>query len=58
MFRMKNGIIRDEKGLFVFGPWRFVIIVIVIGFIYSASQKNKSSVKIKNRQNFNDYIPK
>jgi hypothetical protein len=40
MFNRTNGIINDEKGaFFAFGPWWFVVIVMIIGFIASISKK-------------------
>ena len=41
MINGNNGIINNEKGaFFVFGPWWFVIIVMILGFIFSMSRSN------------------
>jgi hypothetical protein len=48
---MISKLIKDEKGYFVFGPLWFVILVMVIGFIFSAINKNNNT---KNRPNIKD----
>ena len=43
MLTMKNGIMKDEKGFFVFGPLWFVLLVMALAFICSvcgSSEKN------------------
>jgi ribosomal protein L40E len=55
MQKTENGIVMDERGLFVFGPWWFVILVMIIGFIFSISKNNK--VKNKGAVHVNDYEP-
>ena len=47
--------IKNEKGaFFAFGPWWFVIIVMILGFIFSMLNKNKN---VRNNNEFNDYKP-
>ncbi len=56
MFKSRNGIIKDEMGaFFVFGPWWFVIIVMVFGFVASRFRNNNS--KNKNVKQVIDYEP-
>jgi hypothetical protein len=48
--------INDEKGLFfAFGPWWFVIIVMIIAFVAGLIRQNNASPK--NVDAVNDYIP-
>ena len=55
MFKNPNGIMKDEKGLFVFGPWWFVIIVMVLGVIASMFRNNNP--KNNNVKQIMDYEP-
>ena len=57
MLKNRNGIIKSEQGaFFVFGPWWFVIIVMVLGFIFSMSRSN--TVKENTNVNqLNDFEP-
>jgi RNA polymerase subunit RPABC4/transcription elongation factor Spt4 len=48
-----NNFINDENGAFIFGPWWFVILVMVIGFIFSLSRNNNH--KTKNTKHIYDY---
>jgi predicted amidophosphoribosyltransferase len=48
--------IKDEKGLFfAFGPWWFVIIVMIISIVAGLFKQNNSPKK--NVHTINDYIP-
>ena len=42
---MISKLIKDEKGYFVLEPLCFVILVMVIGFIFSAINKNNNTKK-------------
>ena len=56
MNRNLNDIIKDENGVFfAFGPWWFVIIVMVLGFVASMFRNNNS--KNNNVKQFTDYEP-
>jgi ribosomal protein L40E len=56
MHKNRNGIIKDEMGVFfVFGPWWFVIIVMVLGVIASMFRNNNP--KNNNIKQFTDYEP-
>jgi hypothetical protein len=48
-----NKFINDEKGGFIFGPWWFVILVMVIGFIFSLFRNNNH--KTRNTERVYDY---
>ena len=57
MLNLDNAIIVDEKGaFFVFGPWWFVIIVMILGFIFSMSRSNTAKENINVNQ-LNDFEP-
>jgi ribosomal protein L40E len=56
MHKNRNGIMKDEMGaFFVFGPWWFVIIVMVLGVIVSMFRNNNP--KNNNVKQFTDYEP-
>ena len=56
MIKGNNGIIKNEKGaFFVFGPWWFVIVVMIIGIIASLLRNN--NVKNTGANQINDYEP-
>jgi hypothetical protein len=56
MLNGKNGIVNDEMGgFFVFGPWWFVILVMIVVFIASALKSNE--VNDKNPEKIYDYDP-
>ena len=47
---MFHKILKDEKGgFFVFGPWWFVILVMIIGFVVSILRKNDSKAGVLSR---------
>lgn len=48
-----NKFINDEKGGFIFGPLWFVILVMVIGFIFSLFRNNNH--KTRNTERVYDY---
>jgi len=57
LLNIDKKIINNEKGaFFAFGPWWFVIIVMILGFIFSMFNKNKN-VRNNNVKQFNDYKP-
>ena len=42
MLKNRNGIIKNETGaFFAFGPWWFVILIMIIGVIFSILNNNK-----------------
>ncbi len=51
-----NKFINDEQGAFIFGPWWFVILVMVLGFIFSLFRNNNH--KTKNNKHIYDYQTK
>jgi ribosomal protein L40E len=53
MLNGNNKFINDEKGEFVFGPWWFVILVMILGFIFSLFRNNNH--KTKNTERVYDY---
>jgi hypothetical protein len=53
---MISKLIKDENGYFVFGPLWFVILVMVIGFIFSALKKNETGQTRSDGENM-DYNP-
>ncbi|MBP2046533.1 zinc ribbon domain-containing protein [Methanobacterium aggregans] len=56
MLKSKNELITDEKGgFFAFGPWWFVLLIMVIAFIASALSKN--DVKENPPKKIYDYNP-
>ena len=58
MISNKNGIIRNEIGaFFVFGPLWFVILIMIIGFIFSALKNNNSNNNNHNNEMIEDYNP-
>jgi ribosomal protein L40E len=57
LLNLDNAMIGDEKGaFFVFGPWWFVIIVMILGFIFSMSRSNTTKEN-NNINQLNDYEP-
>jgi len=48
MLKNRNGIIKNEKGaFFAFGPWWFVILIMIIGVIFSILNNNKVYLQSK-----------